>query len=81
VHFHACVTDGVFVPAADGAGCDVPPAFLPAHPTTQADLATLAERVRHRVIRWFGLTLLLDAATVARGVCTESQAQVGRDGT
>jgi hypothetical protein len=28
VHLHACVTDGVFMPAADGAGSDAPPAFL-----------------------------------------------------
>jgi hypothetical protein len=29
VHLHACVTDGVFMPAADGAGCAAPPAFVP----------------------------------------------------
>jgi hypothetical protein len=51
VHVHACVTDGVFVPAAAEAGCDAPPAFLPARPITQADLAALTERVRRRVIR------------------------------
>jgi hypothetical protein len=51
VHLHACVTDGVFVPAAADAGCDAPPAFLPARPITQADLAALTERVRRRVIR------------------------------
>ena len=36
VHLHACATDGVFVPTGGG-----PPAFLPARPVTQADLATL----------------------------------------
>ena len=51
VHLHACVTDGVFEPAAAEAGCDSPPAFLPARPITQVDLAALAERARHRVIR------------------------------
>jgi len=55
VHLHACVTDGVFVPAADDAGCDAPPAFLPARAITPADLAELTERVRRRVIRWFQL--------------------------
>ena len=40
VHLHACVTDGVFLPAAADAGCDSPPAFLPARPITEADLAT-----------------------------------------
>jgi hypothetical protein len=30
VHLHACVTDGVFVPAAAEAARDTPPAFLPA---------------------------------------------------
>ena len=35
------VTDGVFVPAADDAERDAPPAFLPARPINQADLAAL----------------------------------------
>jgi hypothetical protein len=65
VHVHACVTDGVFVPAADHAGCDAPPTFLPARPITAADLAALTERVRRRVIRWFRLTRLLDAAAAS----------------
>jgi hypothetical protein len=61
VHLHACVTDGVFMPAADGSGGDAPPAFLP----VRWNLATLTERVRRRVIRWFRLAGLLDAATAA----------------
>ena len=65
VHLHACVTDGVFRPAAAEAGCDVLPAFLPARPITQADLAALTERVRRRVIRWFRLQRLLDADDAA----------------
>jgi hypothetical protein len=65
VHLHACVTDGVFVPAADQAGCDAPPTFLPARPVSAADVAALTERVRRRVIRWFRLTRLLDAAAAA----------------
>jgi hypothetical protein len=48
VHLHACATDGVFVPTGDG-----PPAFLPARLITQVDLATLTEKVRRRVVRWF----------------------------
>jgi hypothetical protein len=59
------VTDGVFVPAADQADCDAPPTFLPARPITQADLAALTERVRRRVIRWFRMQRLLDAAAAA----------------
>jgi len=89
MHLHVCATEGVFVPAADGAGGDASPAFLPARPINQADLAALTERVRRRVIRWFRLTRLLDTADaaaeaparVSRSVCTESQAQAGRDGT
>ena len=65
MHLHACVTDGVFVPAAAEAACDTPPAFLPARSITQADLATLTERVRRRMIRWFRLAGLLDAAAAA----------------
>ena len=65
VHLHACVTDGVFVPAAAEAGCDAPPVFIPARPITQADLAALTERVRRRVIRWFRMQRLLDAAAAA----------------
>jgi len=65
VHLHVCATDGVFVPAADGAGCDASTAFLPARPINQADLAALTERVRRRVIRWFRMQRLLDAAAAA----------------
>jgi hypothetical protein len=65
VHLHACVTDGVFRPAADQAGGDAPPAFLPARPITPVHLAALTERVRRRVIRWFRLAGLLDAAAAA----------------
>jgi hypothetical protein len=65
VYLDACVTDGVFMPAADGAGRDAPPAFLPARPITQVHLATVTERVRRRVIRWCRLSRLLDAAAVA----------------
>ena len=56
VHLHACLTDGVFVPAADDAERDAPPAFLPARPINQADLAALTERVRRRVIRTLAST-------------------------
>jgi hypothetical protein len=65
VHLHVCATDGVFMPAADGAGCDGPPAFLPVRPITQVHLAVRTERVRRRVIRWFRLAHLLDASAAA----------------
>jgi hypothetical protein len=52
VHLHVCATDGGFMPAVGGAGCCAPPAFLPVRPITQADLATVTERVRRRVIRF-----------------------------
>lgn len=65
VHLHMCATNGVFMPAVGGAGCCAPPAFLPARPITQADLATVTERVRRRVIRWFRLAHLLDASAAA----------------
>ena len=65
VHLHVCATEGVFVPAADGGGCEAAPAFLPARPINQADLAALTERVRRRVIRWFRMQRLLDAAAAA----------------
>jgi hypothetical protein len=65
VHLHVCATDGVFMPAADGARCDASPAVLPARPINQADLAALTERVRRRLIRWFRLTRLLDTAAAA----------------
>jgi hypothetical protein len=65
VHLHVCVTDGVFVPAAAASAGDAPPAFIPARPITPADLAALTERVRRRMIRWFRLSRLLDAAAAA----------------
>jgi len=34
---------------------------LPARPITQADLATLTEKVRRRVVRWFRMQRLIDA--------------------
>jgi hypothetical protein len=73
VHLHACVTDGVFVPAAAEAGLDAPPTFLPARPVTAADLAALTERVRRRVIRWFRLVRLLDAAAAADMLAWENK--------
>ena len=60
VHQHACATDGVFVPTGDGRQ-----AFLPARPIPQADLATLTEKVRRRVVRWFRMQRLLDADATA----------------
>jgi hypothetical protein len=67
-----CVTDGVFMPAVGGAGCCASPAFLPVRPITQADLATVTERVRHRVIRWFRLAHLLDASAAADMIAWEN---------
>jgi len=39
--------------------------FLPARSITAADLAALTETVRRRVVRWFRLRGLLDAAAAA----------------
>jgi len=60
------------MPAAGGAGCCAPPAFLPVRPITQADLATVTERVRRRVIRWFRLAHLLDASAAADMIAWEN---------
>lgn len=57
VNLYACAIDGVFMPTCYG-----PPAFLPVRPITQVHLATLAERVRRRLIRRFGFNRLLDSA-------------------
>ncbi|MFN9271803.1 MAG: transposase, partial [Planctomycetia bacterium] len=67
VHLHACATDGVFVPTGGG-----PPAFLPARPITQADLAALTEKVRRRVVRWFRMQRLLDADAAADMLAREN---------
>ena len=67
-----CASDGVFVPTGDG-----PPAFLPARPLMQADLATLTERVRCRMIRWFRLTPLLDASAAADMLARHQRRQTG----
>jgi hypothetical protein len=61
VHLHACVTDGVFMDAESPDGV----AFLPARPIFSADLATLTERVRRRLVRWFRRRRLIDAETAA----------------
>jgi hypothetical protein len=82
VHLHACVTDGLFMPVQEGV------AFLPARPVTPADLLTLTERVRTRLVRWFFRHGLLDAEAAAtqaspplpRGVCAESPAPPRRHG-
>jgi hypothetical protein len=66
VHLHTCVTDGVFVPAAAEAAGDAPPTFVPSRPVTPADLTALTERVQRRVVRWFRLARLLDAAAGGR---------------
>jgi hypothetical protein len=71
VHLHVCATDGVFVPAAGGAGCCAPPAFLPVRPITQADLATVTERVRCHVIRF------LQARSPARRFCGSRHVRLG----
>jgi hypothetical protein len=55
------------VPTGDG-----PPAFLPARPITQADLATLTEKVRRCVVRWFRMQRLLDTDAAADMVAREN---------
>ncbi|MBM3956333.1 MAG: hypothetical protein FJ309_17310 [Planctomycetes bacterium] len=72
VHLHVCATEGVFVPPADTARCDTPPAFLPARPINQADLAALTEKVRRRVVRWFRMQRLLDADAASDMVAREN---------
>ena len=62
-HLHAAVTDGVFLPGPHGP--DAPPAFLPARPLTQGDLAALTERVRRRVIAFFKRQGFLNAHAAA----------------
>ena len=59
VHLHACVTDGLFMPAQEGVE------FLPARPITPADLLALTDRVRTRLVRWFFRHGLLDAEAAA----------------
>jgi hypothetical protein len=56
------VTDGAFVSADDQAGCTATPVFIPARPLSLAEPASFPERVQRRVIRWFRLARLLDAA-------------------
>ena len=55
-HLHACITDGVFQQSADA---------LPAQPITQADLTTLTEKVRRRVVKGFKRARLLDTQAAA----------------
>ncbi|MEX1076871.1 MAG: transposase [Pirellulales bacterium] len=64
-HLHAAVTDGVFLPGSHGPDGLPASAFLAARPLTAADLATLTERVRHRVIGWFKRQGFLDAHAAA----------------
>jgi hypothetical protein len=59
VHLHTCVTDGVFTRGRGGV------TFLPARPISPADLATLTERVRHRVVRCFRRRRIIDAKAAA----------------
>jgi hypothetical protein len=68
VHLHACVTDGAFTQSSDGYSAK----FFPARPITTADLATLTERVRRRVVRWFRMQRLLDADAAADMVAREN---------
>ena len=48
MHLHVCATEGVFVPAADGAGCDASPAFLPTREGKPASLTRLRRRAEAR---------------------------------
>jgi hypothetical protein len=56
VQLHACVTDGVFTATDSPDGV----ALLPALPTSPADIATLTERVRRRLVRWFRRRRFID---------------------
>jgi hypothetical protein len=66
VHLPACVTEGLFRPGPEGV------AFLPARPVTPTDLATLTERVRTRLVRWFLRKRLLDAEAAAAMLAWEN---------
>jgi hypothetical protein len=66
VHLHACATGGLFRPGPEGV------AFLPARPVTPTDLATLTERVRTRLVRWFLRKRLLDAEAAAAMLAWEN---------
>ena len=69
VHLHTCVTDGVFMPSGDG-----PPAEDSCRlgPFTQADLASLTEKVRCRVVRWFRMQRHLDAGAAGDMLAREN---------
>ena len=69
-HLHAAVTDGVFLPGPHGP--DGLPAFLPARPLTQGDLAALTERVRRRVIAFFKRQGFLNAHAAAAMLAWEN---------
>jgi hypothetical protein len=51
---------------------DGPPAFLPARPITQPDLAALTKKLRRRVVCWFRMQRLLDAAAAADMIAREN---------
>jgi hypothetical protein len=55
-HYHCCILDGAFEPGDDAAL-----RFLPAVAPTPQAIAAIAEQVRHRVLRWFARSGLLDA--------------------
>ena len=61
------------MPPADGTECDVAPVFLPRRPITQADLATLNERMRRRIVRWFKRRRFLDAHAIADMLAWENR--------
>ena len=45
---------------------------LPARPITQVDLATLTEKVRRRVVRWFRMQRLIDADAASDMIAREN---------
>jgi len=55
-HYPCCILDGVFEPRDDGSI-----RFLPAAASTSQEITAIAEQVRHRVLRWFARSGLLDA--------------------
>jgi hypothetical protein len=55
LHYHFCIVDGVFEPLATG-GVQ----FRQAAALTPDAVASIAEQVRHRVVRWFAHRRLLD---------------------
>ncbi len=61
---HCCVIDGVFEPVADADDAPKSVRFRPAAELTPEAVATIAEQVRVRVLRWLARSGLIEADDV-----------------